>query len=108
CGIERRSLARSVIGFGRQEVHFVLGGDADDFCDIRQIVKLIEQRFEFLRRRHPEQRPRRLVRLVEKPCGMPRGSRTRSPVLACTQTPSSFRSSMPSWTRMNSSWVGWI
>src|SRR4051794_15788339 len=39
---------------------------------------------------------------------MPRGSRTRSPALACTQTPSSFRSSLPSCTRMNSSWVGWM
>src|SRR6266581_5540756 len=56
---------QSFIGLGGQEVHLVLGGDADDFRDIRQLVKLIEQRFEFLRRRHPEQRPRRLVRLVE-------------------------------------------
>src|SRR5882672_5365436 len=56
---------QSLISFGRQEVHFVLGGNADDFRNIRQLVKLIEQRLEFLRRRHPEQRPRRLVRLVE-------------------------------------------
>src|SRR5882724_3204001 len=56
---------RSFIGLGGQEVHLVLGGDADDFRDIRPIVKLIEQRFEFLRGRHPEQRSRWLVRLVE-------------------------------------------
>src|SRR5450755_4137916 len=55
----------SVIGLGGQKIHFVLGRDADDFRDVRQIVKLVEQRFEFLRRRHPEQCPRRLVRLVE-------------------------------------------
>ena len=43
----------------------MLGGDADDFSDIRQIVQLIEQRFEFLRRRHPEQRSCWFVGLVE-------------------------------------------
>src|SRR3984885_16083248 len=53
------------VGVLGQEIHFVLGGDADDFADIGQIVKLIEQRFELLGGRYPEQRPRRLVRLVE-------------------------------------------
>ena len=43
----------------------MLGGDANDFADIRQIVKLIEQRLELLGGRHPEQRPRRLVGFVE-------------------------------------------
>jgi hypothetical protein len=27
-----------LIGLGRQEVHLVLAGDADDFSDIRQIM----------------------------------------------------------------------
>jgi len=43
----------------------MLGGDAHDFRDVGQIVQPVEQGFEFLRRRHPEQCPRRLVRLVE-------------------------------------------
>src|ERR1700733_15612426 len=62
---EAASPFRSVIGLGRQEVHFVLGRDANDLGDVSQIVKPIEQRFELLRRRYPEQRPRRLVRFVE-------------------------------------------
>src|ERR1700688_3690181 len=62
---ERRSLDPLLVSLRWQEVHFVLSGDADDFGDVRQIVKLIEQRFEFLRRRHPEQCPRRFVRFVE-------------------------------------------
>src|ERR1700722_7622882 len=53
------------VGVLGQEIHYVLGGDADDFADIRQIVKLIEQRFELLGGRYPEQRSRRLVRFVE-------------------------------------------
>jgi len=39
-----KSVGSGTLGVGvfRQEIHFVLGGDADDFADIRQIVKLIE------------------------------------------------------------------
>jgi hypothetical protein len=37
-----RDPGRLSVGFFGQEIHFVLGGDADDFADIRQIVKLIE------------------------------------------------------------------
>src|SRR5579863_9794752 len=43
----------------------MLGREADDLGHVSQIVQMIEQRFEFSRRRHPEQRPRGLVGFVE-------------------------------------------
>ena len=45
---------RLSVGVFRQKIHFVLRGKTDDFRDIREIVQLVEQRFELLRRRHPE------------------------------------------------------
>src|SRR5436305_9765092 len=43
----------------------MLGRDANDFRNIREIIKLIEQSFELSRGRNPEQRPRGLLRFVE-------------------------------------------
>jgi hypothetical protein len=34
----RRSPGPLLVGFGRQEIHFVLGGNADDFGDIGQVM----------------------------------------------------------------------
>ena len=55
------AVAGLFVGLGRQKVHLVLRRDPDHLFGIRQIVKLVEQRFELLHRRHPEQRARRLV-----------------------------------------------
>jgi hypothetical protein len=54
-------VAELFVGFGRQEVHLVLRRDPNHLFGVRQIVQLVEQRFELLHRRYPEQRPRRLV-----------------------------------------------
>ena len=43
----------------------MLSGKADNFLDIRQVVELIEQRLQLLRRRHPEQGTSRLVGFIE-------------------------------------------
>jgi hypothetical protein len=45
----------------------VIGGDAHDLRGIGKVVELVKQRFEFLHRRNPEQRARRLVGFVEIP-----------------------------------------
>jgi hypothetical protein len=34
---------RSIVGLGRQEIDFVLGGNADDFRDIRQIFQVLPE-----------------------------------------------------------------
>jgi hypothetical protein len=61
-GVGLRNL---LVGFRRQEIHFMLGGNPHDLGDVAEIVELVEQRFQLLCRRDPEQRPRRFVRLVE-------------------------------------------
>src|SRR5882757_9631669 len=54
-----------VVGFGRKEIHFVVGRDAHDFGGIGEVVQPVEKRFKLLHRRNPEERARRLVGLVE-------------------------------------------
>jgi len=39
-----------VVGFGRQEIHLVIGREAHDFGGIGEIMQLVEQRFELLHR----------------------------------------------------------
>jgi len=39
-----------VVGLGRQEIHFVFGRNSYDFCRVTEIVQLVEQRFQLLRR----------------------------------------------------------
>ena len=51
----------SIVGFGWQKIHFVIGGDAHDLGWIGEVVKLVEERFQFLHRGNPEQGARRLV-----------------------------------------------
>src|SRR5580700_7834804 len=45
-----------VVGFGRQEIDFVIGRDAHDLGRVREVVQLVEQGFQLLHRRNPEQR----------------------------------------------------
>src|SRR6202453_67458 len=55
----------SIVGFRRQEIHFMLGGQAHHFWYVRQIVQVMEQSFQFSGWRDPEQSARRHVGLVE-------------------------------------------
>jgi len=57
--------ATSGVGVFRQKIHFVLCREADDFSYIRQVMQMLEQRFQLARWRNPEQRAHRLVRFVE-------------------------------------------
>ena len=36
-----------VVGFGWQKIHFVIGGDAHDLGRIGEVVKFVEERFQF-------------------------------------------------------------
>src|SRR5471032_329536 len=53
------------VGFGRQEIHLVIGRDTYDLRGVGEVMEFVEQRFEFLHRRNPEQRAGRLVGFVE-------------------------------------------
>ena len=90
----------------RQKVDVVKGREPKDFGHVGQSVQRLEQILELSDGGDPEERPGRLVGLVEIAVRIPRGMRTRSPALATLHTPSSFSDSSPSCTRINSSWVG--
>ena len=67
----RAGMRPAVVGPGRQEIHFVLRRKTHHFGNVGQVVELMEKGLQFSGRRDPEQRPRRLVGLVEVAVGDP-------------------------------------
>jgi hypothetical protein len=53
------------VGFFRQKIHLMLCRDANDFSDVGKVVKMIEQRLQFLRWGDPEHRAGGFFRFVE-------------------------------------------
>src|SRR5215470_1172655 len=54
-----------VVGLRRQKIHFVIRRDAYNLGRIGEVMQFVEQGLKLLHGRHPEQRARRLVGLVE-------------------------------------------
>src|ERR1700732_1895312 len=63
--LKYRSNPTSGVGVFRPKIHAVLCRETDDFSHIRQVMQMLEQRFQLARWRNPEQRAHRLVRFVE-------------------------------------------